>query len=587
MMLLVLFAAIAGAGTALSPCVLPVLPGLLASAGTGGRRRPLGVILGLTLTHTVAIVALASLIDGVGLPDDAVRTLAVAVLIGFGVSLLVPAVAQRVEAPLTRLARFGPRGRGEGFASGLVVGGGLGFVYAPCAGPILAAVISVSATRGASGDLVAVALGYALGSALVLLLIAYGGRRLLDRVRAAGRGPVVQRTLGAIMVATAVAVATDLDVRFQTAVADGLPAFVTNPTRGFERSGAVEDRLAELRGRPRFAATSGDAAPVGPRSAGTRPAAGLEVLGEAPDFTGNDRWFNTPAGAPLRLAGLRGRVVLVDFWTYTCINCIRTLPYLRAWDARYRAAGLTIVGVHTPEFAFEREAGNVERAIEQNRLRYPVAQDNGYATWSAWGNQYWPAKYLIDARGRVRYAHFGEGAYERTEAAIRALLAEAGASRLGPMARARAETPSAKLATPETYLGYERAEGFLPGPPRPGVGRYPGVDDLPPVHFALSGTWKVGRESATAVRDSDLHARVTARRIFLVLSSASGRPRSVEVLLDGERVKPAEAGADVRGGRLIVSDERLYRLVALPEVDDRRLTLHVPAGVTGYAFTFG
>jgi cytochrome c biogenesis protein CcdA/thiol-disulfide isomerase/thioredoxin len=576
MVLLVLFAFVAGAGTALTPCVLPVLPALLASAGSGGRRRPLGVIAGLTATHTVAIVALASLVDGVGLPDGTVRTVAVVVLLAFGLSLLVPSVAARIEAPLSGLARFGPRSAGHGFGSGLLVGAGLGFVYAPCAGPILAAVVSVSATQGASGELVAVALGYAAGSALVLLLIAYGGRRLLDRLRAAGRGPAVQRTLGALMVATAVAVAADLDVRFQTALADDFPAFLTNPTRALERSDAVEERLSELRGRSRFAET-----------AGAGRSAGLPVLGRAPDFTGNEHWFNTEANAPLSLAGLRGRVVLIDFWTYTCINCIRTLPYLRAWDGRYRERGLTVVGVHTPEFAFEREAANVQRAIRQNRLRYAVAQDNEFATWSAWGNQYWPAKYLIDARGRVRYAHFGEGAYEETEAAIRALLAEAGADRLGEMARARVETAAPELATPETYLGYERAERFLPGPLRPGTGRYSGVEELPPVHFALSGTWNVSRESATAVRDASIAARVTARKVFLVLSSRGGRARRVEVRLDGRPIVASEAGADVKRGALTVSDERLYRLVSLPRVEDRRLELRLPPGVTGYAFTFG
>jgi cytochrome c biogenesis protein CcdA/thiol-disulfide isomerase/thioredoxin len=575
MVLLILFAFVAGAGTALTPCVLPVLPALLASAGSGGRRRPVGVIAGLTATFTLAIVALASLVDGVGLPDGTVRTLAVAVLLVFGLTLLLPGVAARVEAPLSRLARFGPRSRGDGFWSGLVVGAGLGFVYAPCAGPILAAVVSVSATQGASGELVAVALGYAAGSALVLLLIAYGGRRVLDRLRAAGRGPAVQRVLGAVMVVTAVAVATDLDVRFQTALADDFPAVLVNPTRGLERSDAVEDRLADLRGGSRFEETA------------EARTAGLPVLGRAPDFTGNDRWWGTRANAPLRLADLRGRVVLIDFWTYTCINCIRTLPYLRAWDGRYRDRGLTIVGVHTPEFAFEREADNVERAIAQNRLRYPVAQDNEYATWSAWGNQYWPAKYLIDARGRVRYAHFGEGAYEETEAAIRALLAEAGADHLGPMAEARVETASPELATPETYLGYERAERFVPGPPRPGFGRYEGVDELPPIHFALSGAWRVSRESATAVRDARIEARVTARKVFLVLSSKGRRRREVQVLLDGRPVGGGEAGADVHGGRVSVREERLYRLVSLPQVEDRRLTLRVPAGVTGYAFTFG
>jgi cytochrome c biogenesis protein CcdA/thiol-disulfide isomerase/thioredoxin len=575
MVLLVLFAFVAGAGTALSPCVLPVLPALLASAGSGGRRRPLGVIAGLAATFTVAIVALASLVDGVGLPDGAVRTLAVVVLLGFGLALLVPSLAAHVEAPLSRLARFGPRGGGEGFWSGLVVGAGLGFVYAPCAGPILAAVVSVSATQGASGELVAVALGYAAGSALVLLLIAYGGRRLLDRLRAAGRGPAVQRTLGAVMLATAVAVATDLDVRFQTALADDFPDVVVNPTRALERSDAVEDRLADLRGPSRFEETA------------SRRTAGLPVLGRAPDFTGNDRWWGTPANAPLSLAGLRGRVVLIDFWTYTCINCIRTLPYLRAWDGRYRERGLTIVGVHTPEFTFERDAENVERAIAQNRLRYPVAQDNDYATWDAWGNRYWPAKYLIDARGRVRYAHFGEGAYVETEAAIRALLAEAGADRLGAVAEARVETAAPELATPETYLGYERAEGFLPGPPRPGFGRYEGVDELPPVSFALSGEWNVSRESATAVRDARIDARVTARKVFLVLSSAGRRPREVEVLVDGRPVGRASAGEDVRNGRVTVREERLYRLVSLSRVEDFRLTLRVPPDVTGYAFTFG
>ncbi len=578
MVLLILFAFVAGAGTALSPCVLPVLPALLASAGSGGRRRPLGVIAGLTATFTIAIVALAAVVDGVGLPSGTVRTLAVLVLLGFGVALLMPRLAARVEAPLTRLARFGPRGRGDGFWSGLVVGAGLGFVYAPCAGPILAAVVSVSATQGASGELVAVALGYAAGSALVLLLVAYGGRRVIHRLRAAGRGPAVQRALGAVMVATAVAVATDLDVRFQTALADDFPDVVVNPTRALERSDAVEDRLADLRGRPRFEET--EAVPG-------RRTAGLPVLGRAPDFTGNDRWFNTPGNAPLDLDGLRGRVVLIDFWTYTCINCIRTLPYLRAWDGRYRERGLTIVGVHTPEFTFEREAGNVRGAIDANRLRYPVAQDNEYATWSAWGNQYWPAKYLIDARGRVRYAHFGEGAYEETEASIRALLAEAGAARLGEMTSARVDTASPDLATPETYLGHERADGFVPGPLRPGYGRYASVDELPPVSFALSGGWYVGSESATAVRDARIEARVTARKVFLVLSSKGGRRRDVEVLLDGRPVATPDAGADVRNGRVAVREERLYRLVSLPRVEDRRLTLRVPAGVTGYAFTFG
>jgi cytochrome c biogenesis protein CcdA/thiol-disulfide isomerase/thioredoxin len=564
MALLIVFAFVAGAGTALSPCVLPVLPALLSAGAAGGRRRPLGIVVGLAVTFTIAIVALGSLIDGVGLADGLVRDLAVVVLAGFGIALLVPAIGDRIEAALSRLHRFGPKGGGEGFRSGVAVGGALGFVYAPCAGPILAAVISVGATQGASAELVAVGLAYATGSALVLLALAYGGRRVAERVRRAGRGPVLQQALGAVMVATAIAVAADLDVRFQTALADDFPDVVVNPTRALEESGAVEDRLADLRGRPRFESKE---------SAREDPVA-LPVLGTAPDFQDTGEWFNT---APLSLGRLRDRVVLIDFWTYTCINCLRTLPHLKAWDRRYRDRGLTIVGVHTPEFGFERDAGNVRRAVDQNGLRYPVVQDNDYGTWEAWGNQYWPAKYLIDARGKVRYTHFGEGAYDATEEAIRALLAERGSGALGARSRAKGIAAAPGVRTPETYLGFERAQGFVPSLPVPGTRRYPGPGGaLPPNAFSLAGTWSVGPESATAVSGARLDARFKASKVYLVLGSRDGRPRELQVELDGRPYR-----------EVTVREQRLYTLVSLPRVQDRTLTLRVPPGVTGYAFTFG
>src|SRR5204862_6805018 len=254
------------------------------------------------------------------------------------------------------------------------------------------------------------------------------GRKLADRIRRAGRGPVVQRAVGVVMVLTALAVATDLDVRFQTTLATHFPSFVVDPTRGIERSSAAQRRLAQLRGRPRFDPT-----------ASARPAADvmLPVLGTAPDFVGTQRWFNTAGGRPLTLAALHGKVVLVDFWTYTCINCLRTLPYVKAWSERYRRDGLVVVGVHTPEFQFEHDASNVAEAIRANGLHYPVAQDNDYATWNAWDNQSWPAKYLIDAQGRVRYAHIGEGEYGETEDAIRSLLRERGDARLAGVTAVR------------------------------------------------------------------------------------------------------------------------------------------------------
>jgi cytochrome c biogenesis protein CcdA/thiol-disulfide isomerase/thioredoxin len=539
--LLLIFALIAGAGTALSPCVLPVLPALLSAGATGGRRRPLGIVLGLASTFTITIVGLAEVVDGVGLGDGSLRSLAVIVLAAFGVLLLIPRLADRAEAVLSPLARFGPRTTGDGFLSGLAVGAALGFVYAPCAGPILAAVISVSA---ASDETVAVAVAYAAGSAAALLVLALVGRRLLEHVR----GPWLQRAMGIVMILTALAVATDRDVAFQTAIADDLPGFVVNPTGDLERSHAVTDELDRMRGASRFAA-SGD---------------GLPDLGAAPDFTGVTQWLNSK---PLSLHGLRGRVVLIDFWTYTCINCLRTLPYLRAWDERYRDRGLTIVGVHTPEFDFEKDTGNVRAAIARNHLRYPVAQDNDYGTWSAWGNQYWPAKYLIDTEGKVRYAHFGEGDYDETEQAIRALLP---AEDLGPRAgRQPGEVPGD--STPETYLGIARAQRWDPSPQR-GVHDYPGVSRLSTDHFALGGRWKIDDESATAVSDATLRARVRGKSVYLVLGG-HGR---VEVEIDGRREKT-----------VVVDGQRLYELMRRPRPGDHDLLLRLEPGISGYAFTFG
>src|SRR3954467_11299942 len=364
MVVLLAFAFLAGAGTALSPCVLPVLPALLSAGGAGGRRRPLGVVLGLTVTFTITFVGISEVVGGVGLGADPLRALAVVVLAGFGLALLLPGVAARPEAPLARLSRFGPRTGGDGFASGLVVGAALGFVYTPCAGPVLAAVITVSAATGRS---VAGAVAYALGSAAVLLALCVGGRRVLDRVRAAGRGPVVHGALGAIRLVTALASVTNVDVSFDQLVARKIPE--ASLTASLERSDAAARRLKTLPDRsPRFATPVPAGIPAG--------ADGLPKLGRAPEFTKTQRWFNTPGGRPLSLRALRGRVVLVDFWTYTCINCLRTLPYLEAWDRRYRAAGLTIVGVHSPEFSFEKDAGNVRDAIARTGIRYPVAQDN-------------------------------------------------------------------------------------------------------------------------------------------------------------------------------------------------------------------
>jgi cytochrome c biogenesis protein CcdA/thiol-disulfide isomerase/thioredoxin len=598
MLILIGFALLAGAGTALSPCVLPVLPALLSAGCVGGRRRPLGIVLGLSVTFTVTIVGLASVVGGVGLGSDPLRYVAIVVLFVFGAALLVPEAAARLEAPLSRLARFGPRTRGDGFTSGLFVGGALGFVYTPCASPIMAAVISVSA---ASGRTITLALAYAAGSAVVLLALCLGGRRVFDRVRSAGRGPLLQRSLGTIMVLTAVTMLSNLDISFNKFVAKHIPD--VNLTAALECSSTVTGRLHEITGRHAKFAPSNGASPCGasstkihvePRNASQAAlladARSLEALGPAPEFTHTQDWFNTPGDRPLKLASLRGRVVLVDFWTYTCINCIRTLPYLKAWDAAYRRDGLTIVGVHTPEFAFEHEAGNVRDAIGQFGLRYPVVQDNEMGTWNAYGNEYWPADYLIDAQGQVRYTAFGEGDYGKTETAIRALLAEAGAQVGGKGHPTGVVTPSA-VATPETYLGTERAQGWINGP-KGGQHDYgpPPSGQLALNDFAYSGIWNIGGQPATAVassRPSGLDLEFEAKNVYLVLSSPGERPLPVQVLLNGRPIAAADAGADVHDGTTIVRRQRLYSLVSLSGDKRGRLSLRFAPGVSGYAFTFG
>jgi cytochrome c biogenesis protein CcdA/thiol-disulfide isomerase/thioredoxin len=572
------FAFVAGAATALSPCVLPVLPVALSAGVTGGRRRPLGVVTGLALSFAFATVALVYVIDALGLPGDLLRNLAIAVLLGFGISLLVPSVSARFEAWISRIVPAPKSGSGDGFRSGLLLGASLGFVYAPCAGPILAGVITVSASQSFTAGRLAVALSYALGSAVVLYFLLLGGRKLIARLAPqAGR---LQMATGAVMVLVALLMAGDYDTRFQTAIASDLPAVLVNPTKDLEENGDVRNELARL--RTVHSGIGSHAPSIGEENGGKLP-----VLGTAPEFTDTQQWFNTPGDRPLSLRGLRGRVVLIDFWTYTCINCIRTLPYVTAWDERYRNEGLTVVGVHTPEFPFEREAGNVADAIEQNGIHYPVAQDNEYGTWNAYGNQYWPAKYLIDARGRVRYAHFGEGEYGATEAAIRELLAEAG-HRPGARAKVHAEIPSAGVTTPESYLGAGRALRFVNGSIAVGTQDFTAsAAEVPPDGLAYEGRWRIGFDDATAVAGSRLDLDFGARKVFLVLGSRGGVPRPLRVLLDGKPLPQRFAGTDVDGGVATIERQRLYRLVELPSAQRHLLSLEFAPGISGYAFTFG
>ncbi len=592
MLVLIVFAFVAGAATAVSPCVLPVLPVALSAGVTGGRRRPLGVVTGLTLSFTFATVALVYVIAALSLPDSLLRTLAIIALLAFGVCLLVPPLGDRLEA---RLSRLGPAGgvggtgkdsdrQREGFWSGLLVGGGLGFVYAPCAGPILAGVITASASQTFTAGRLSVALAYGIGSAVVLYALMLGGRRLTAPL--ARRSARFQMAMGVVMVLVALAMLRNYDTRFETSIASDLPSFLTDPTKGLETSHAAAAELAALRGH-----AARQAGGLRQADAGLR----LPMLGQAPAFTDTEQWFNTPGGRAVPLGSLRGHVVLVDFWTYTCINCIRTLPYLNAWYAKYHRYGFEIVGVHTPEFPFEHSAANVAAAVAQNGIHYPVVQDNEYGTWNAYNNQYWPAEYLIDAQGRIRLTDFGEGEYAAKERAIRSLLAEEGATGLGGPTQVHALKPSEAELTPESYLGTERGERFTSGPLTPGVHDFGPLPAQPPSlsELRLAGTLDVGAWGTTpASGEGAVQLRFRARRVYLVMGvptrpGSPGQSRPVQVLLDGRPLPATDAGSAVHDSTAAVRFQDVYPLVDLPSVQTHTLTVHFPPGVTVYDFTFG
>jgi cytochrome c biogenesis protein CcdA/thiol-disulfide isomerase/thioredoxin len=545
MVLLIGVAFVAGLVTAISPCVLPVLPILFAGSASGGPRRPYAVVAGLVVSFTVFTLAATALLSALGLPDDLLRNVAIGVVVLVGLSLLWPGLGDLLERPFLALGRRKPGDVGGGFLLGL----NLGLLFTPCAGPVIAAIAVLAATRKLSLDAVLVTLAYSLGVGLVLLALGIAARRGFSAGRLRARAPAVRRGLGAVIVGVAVLMILGLDLRLATKV----PGY-TRALQGLEESATAQSRLDRLLGH------------------GARTPERLEDFGPAPDFEGISRWLNSK---PLTLAELRGKVVLVDFWTYSCINCLRTLPYVKSWARTYRDAGLVVVGVHTPEFAFERVAANVRRAVDELGVDYPVALDNDYATWNAWLNRYWPAKYLIDRRGHLRYAHFGEGSYDETEHLIRALLAEKALPE--PVAGSLPDRTPSGEQTPETYLGYERIERFVGSeivPDREAEYRIPPA--LATDELAYGGRWRVESERIVAGDGARLRLAFRAQDVYLVLGT-SGETATVQVAVDGLPAKAVHVNAD-----------RLYRLAHVPgRSGDHVLDLALSPGTEAYAFTFG
>jgi cytochrome c biogenesis protein CcdA/thiol-disulfide isomerase/thioredoxin len=595
MIILLAFAFLAGVVTILSPCILPILPIVLSGSVVGGRRRPFGVVTGFILSFTFFTLFLTSIVNALGVSANVVRNISVVVVFLFGLALLLPKFQEMTELLFAKLSKFTPKSQNKGgFLGGTLVGFSIGLVWTPCVGPILASVISLALTGSVTGTAFLITFAYALGTAIPMLAIVYGGRGLLNKVPWLVRNTGgIQKAFGVFMILTALAIYFNFDRQFQAYILKKFPQYGAGLT-SLEDNEKVKKQLEDLKGgdnsiygSPTWRVSDPEGKPMN------------EILDDtevrAPELIPGGKWFNV-SNTPLQhlpvkanegeaIRSLRGKVVIVDFWTYTCINCIRTLPYLDDWYEKYSDKGLVIIGVHTPEFEFEKSPENVEKAINDFGLKYAVMQDNDYATWRAYANRYWPAKYLIDKDGKIRYTHFGEGKYDETEEVIQALLAETGSK-----VNEKIDNPEYQVETktPELYLGYGRM-GFFATPgqlEKNTKALYKLPEEIALHHFALNGDWEIGEERSMPYEGSTLVLAFEAKDVYIVMRPTSDKGM-LKVYLDDKLVKEG-AGEDVVDGVVIVDKDRLYKLIKLEKAGQHVLKLEfLDANTELYAFTFG
>ena len=576
-MLIILLAYLGGILTIVSPCILPVLPFVFARADRSFLRSTLPLLAGMAATFAI-VATLAAVGGGWAVRANAIGRWAALVLLAlFGSALIFPAISDRLTRPLVALgSRLSERrpDQSESIASSAVLGVATGLLWAPCAGPILGIIFTAAAIQGASFSTTLLLLAYALGAATSLALALLVGGKVFARMkRSLGASERIRQAMGVFVLIGVAAIALGLDTRVLSQLSS---AQTTSLESGLARKLGVGQQLGES--RTRIDATGQLILPV---------------EGELPPLDGLGPWFNS---TPLTKEQLTGKVVLIDFWTYSCINCLRSIPYVKAWDERYRKDGLVVIGVHAPEFAFEREPANVARAMRDLGIRYPVALDNRYKLWSALKNNYWPAHYFIDAEGRVRYHHFGEGKYAMSERVIRQLLAEAGRAPAGRLTSVSASGAQAaadfrQVRSPETYIGYGRAAAFAsPGGLLRDVAKTYAGTPLAFNQWSLEGRWIDGRQSARSLEaGGKISYRFQARDLHLVLGSTSGKPVKYRVTLDG-RAPGADAGIDITpDGEGVVREERLYQLIRQKgSARERTFTIEfLDPGVEAFAFTFG
>ena len=571
---LVVVGIVAGFLAGISPCILPVLPVVLVAGATGAPgasgsspptnvetpartprdllARSLAVIGGLVLSFSIIVLAGSEILSLLHLPQDALRDAGIVLLIVVGLGYLIPPLGTLIERPFARVGTRQPSGQAGGFVLGLAVG----VLYVPCAGPVLAAIAVVGATHRVGLTTVILTAAFAVGTAVPLLAVAAAGSQLTSRVGAIRRrAPQIRRAGGAVLIVFAVLIASD--------VLAGLQRDIPGYSTALQGSAKIRKQLNALTGTPHTSLSSCNST-----------ATTLVNCGPAPNFTGITAWLNTPGGKPLSLRALRGKVVLVDFWTYSCINCQRSLPHVEAWYSEYAKDGLVVVGVHTPEFAFEHVVSNVRAQAAALGVRYPVAIDDNYATWNAYSNQYWPADYLIDAQGNVRSVHFGEGGYSTMGDLIRQLLQAARPHLSVPSpAGVPDKTPTGELS-PETYVGYDELQ-YLDPPEvvhdAPAVYRFP--TSLPLGTLGLAGTWTDHAQEATAGTGAELELGFLAQDVYLVL----GGTGTLDVSYDGHHTQTIDVGGT----------PRLYTLYQAGSTTTGTLLLRASPGVQAYDFTFG
>ena len=575
MIILILFAFIAGIVTILSPCILPILPIVLLGSVDGGKRRPFGIVTGFILSFTFFTLFLSLIVRLTGISSDALRLISVITIAVFGVSLIIPKIQFYIEQLFTKLAQLSPKQKKSGFMGGVIIGLSLGLVWTPCVGPILASVISLALTGTVTGTAVIITLAYAIGTAIPMLAIMYGGRGLLQKVPWLLKNTAkIQKVFGVIMILVAAAIFFNFDRTFQTYVLKTFPQYGVGLTK-IEDNSIVQNSLKNVQ------KSSTSQKNIG------KPMNEVvdDSLGMAPELIPGGQWFNSK---PVTIESLRGKVVLVDFWTYTCINCQRTLPYLKSWYEKYHDKGLVIIGVHSPEFEFEKNPQNLQKAIADFGLKYPIVQDNNFDTWKAFNNQYWPAKYFIDKNGKIRWTHFGEGQYDESEQMIQKLLKEAGM----PVSQISISNPKYTVSanTPETYLGYGRLqylvspERIIPDQPI----KFTSPESIPLNSFAYTGSWTLKEEDAMPHTNATLISSFDAQYVYLVMRPHSKVPGKVRIYLDGKVVNSLLAGDDVYEGIVTVNQDRLYKLIKLPKEEEHVLKLEfLDDNVELFAFTFG